>query len=104
MFPEEERIITMKDRRAEHRMRFNFEGFAVFGGALNEVKIRDVTSTGVGLSSVANIKPGLRGVLFARLPSSCEMEQVPIKVSWCIARPQSSADPYQFLVGVNILK
>ncbi len=37
------------------------------------------------------------------MPSSCEMEQVPIQVYWCVARPQPSADPYQFLVGLKIL-
>lgn len=92
------------ERRIEHRSRFCFEGFSVFAGALNEVKIRDVTANGVGLLSVNALKRGGQGVLFARLPSSSEMEQVPIKVCWCLENEGTAGDSYQFRVGLKILE
>lgn len=93
----------MKERRSECRMRFNFEGFSVFEGVLNEVKIRDVTSMGIGLFSVNILKRGLHGLLFARLPSLNGMEQVPISVCWCVENPKGAGGPYQFRVGLKIL-
>ncbi len=94
----------MEDRRKEERTLVQTDGFFVHNSVLWEIKLRDVSTDGVGAYCNRRMSNDDLGVLFTKLPSEAEQKDLPARVLWCIDEPYPHDGYYAYRLGLKLLR
>jgi len=94
----------MENRRKEERTLVQTDGFFVHDSVLWEVKLRDLSSEGVGAYCNRRLSSNDLGVLFTKLPSESEQRDLPAQVLWCIKDPHPHDPHYAYRLGLRLLQ
>ena len=95
--------MNQEERRNDHRIRFNGEGFFIQDSTLWELKLVDTNRGGVGATSNREFRPGAQGLISARFPDSDDQETLLSEVCWCMRDPRAEDPAFQYRVGFRVL-
>jgi hypothetical protein len=93
----------MAERRHRERIKIDERALILQDGNICDVKLRDVTRSGVGAYVSRHFKPGAEGLLFARLFNMKQAQELPIEVCWCMPDPMADDAFHQYRIGLRLM-